>query len=299
VVVSGEGQTASNSLTVGPAVATVTANAKSKTYGDDNPVLNATVTGTLNGDTLAYSLATTAVKFSGVGSYPITVTLGSNPNYTVTPVHATLTIGQRTLTVTPDGGKTKVLGDVFTAFTGTVSGLQGTDAGTATYASAGAAAGAAIGSYDITATGFTFTSGLASNYSLDLKTAVKGLAVLYRWDGFLQPINDTAHDQGAMSKFKAGQTIPAKFVLKNAAGAVVQQTGNPDFIRTGNLGACDSSATPENPETLQASVVPQYTWDGTQYHYNWSTKGLTAGLYRIFAKLADGTSQSVDICLTK
>ena len=227
------------------------------------------------------------------------MTPGSNPNYTVTPVDATLTIGQRTLTVTPDGGKTKILGEVFTAFTGTVAGLQGTDAGTATYASPGAAASAAIGSYDINATGFTFSNGAASNYNVQLNTAVKGLVVLYRWDGFLQPINDTAHDLGVMSKFKAGQTIPAKFVLKNAAGTIVQQTGSPTFTRTDRLSACDSAAAPENPELVQASVVPQYTWDGAQYHYNWSTKGLPAGLYRIFANLGDGTVRPVDICLTK
>ena len=89
---------------------------------------------------------------------------------------------------------------------------------------------------------FTFTSGVQSNYNVQLNTAVKGLIVLYRWDGFLQPINDTAHDLGPMSKFKAGQTIPAKFVLKNAAGAVVQQTGIPTFTRTDVLGACDSTA---------------------------------------------------------
>src|SRR5437899_11885897 len=63
--------------------ASVTADNKGKTYGDDNPDLTATVTGTVNGDTLNYSLATTAVKFSGVGDYAITVTLGSNPNYNV------------------------------------------------------------------------------------------------------------------------------------------------------------------------------------------------------------------------
>jgi hypothetical protein len=45
--------------------------------------------------------------------------------------------------------------------------------------------------------------------------------------------------------------------------------------------------------------VPQYTWDGAQYHYSWSTKGLPAGLYRIFANLGDGTVRPVDICLTK
>ena len=65
--------------------ATVTANDKSKTYGDVNPALTATVTGTVNGDALNYTLATTALKFSTLGSYPITVTLGSNPNYTRDP----------------------------------------------------------------------------------------------------------------------------------------------------------------------------------------------------------------------
>ena len=37
------------------------------------------MTGTVNGDTLNYTLATTALKFSNVGDYPITVTLGSQP----------------------------------------------------------------------------------------------------------------------------------------------------------------------------------------------------------------------------
>ena len=35
--------------------------------------------GAVGGDTLDYSLATTAVQTSGVGSYPITVTLGTQP----------------------------------------------------------------------------------------------------------------------------------------------------------------------------------------------------------------------------
>jgi hypothetical protein len=42
------------------------------------------VTGTVNGgDTINYTLATTASQFSNVGQYPIDVTLGDNPNYTV------------------------------------------------------------------------------------------------------------------------------------------------------------------------------------------------------------------------
>ena len=39
----------------------------------------AAVIGAVNGDTLNYSLATTATTTRGVGSYPITVTLGQQP----------------------------------------------------------------------------------------------------------------------------------------------------------------------------------------------------------------------------
>jgi hypothetical protein len=36
---------------------------------------------------------------------------------------------------------------------------------------------------------------------------------------------------------------------------------------------------------------------GQQYIYNWGTKGLAAGEYRIYAGLDDGSKQYVDICL--
>ena len=50
---------------------------------------------------------------------------------------------------------------------------------------------------------------------------------------------------------------------------------------------------------LSPQSDPKYGFNGSHYHYNWSTKGLTAGEYRIYAHLADGTSRYVDICLTK
>jgi hypothetical protein len=38
-------------------------------YGDENPALTAVVTGTVNGgDTINYTLATTATQFSNVGT---------------------------------------------------------------------------------------------------------------------------------------------------------------------------------------------------------------------------------------
>jgi hypothetical protein len=146
---------------------------------------------------------------------------------------------------------------------------------------------------------FTVRADYAGNPNYTTATATKTVTVTYRWDGFLQPINDTAHQTGvAQSKFKLGQTIPAKFVLKNAQGVIVQQVGNPTFSRSDNLGACDANAVPDTiTEVVTADAGVVYTWDGAQYHYNWSTKSLKAGEYRIYANLADGTKNYVDICL--
>ena len=66
-----------------------------------------------------------------------------------------------------------------------------------------------------------------------------------------------------------------------------------------NLGSCDATTAPETDVAIQSDAGSQYTWDGSQYLYNWSTKGLVAGEYRIDANLADGTTPYVDICLTK
>src|SRR2546422_4326411 len=129
--------------------ASVTAENKGKTYGDDNPELTATVTGTVNGDTLNYSLATTAVKFSSVGDYAITVTLGSNPNYNVSKTDGTLHVNPKALDITANN-QSKTYGDTFT-FTGTEfsSGaggqlINGDNVTSVTLTSAGAAPTAAV-----------------------------------------------------------------------------------------------------------------------------------------------------------
>ena len=137
-------------LTVNPRPATVAADPKSKIYGDDNPTLTATVTGTVNGDVLNYTLATTALKFAPVGSYPITVTLGSNPNYTVTPTDSTLTVNARPATVAADA-KSKPYGDDNPALTATVVGTVNGDVLNYTLATT-ALKFSPVGSYPITVT---------------------------------------------------------------------------------------------------------------------------------------------------
>src|SRR5438445_3842046 len=108
-------------LTVNQRPATVKANDKTKNYGDANTALTATVTGTVNEDTLNYTLATTATQFSSVGPYPISVTLGSNPKDRKSVVKGTLTVNERPATVKADD-KSKNYGDSNPALTATVTG---------------------------------------------------------------------------------------------------------------------------------------------------------------------------------
>ena len=163
--------------------------------------------------------------------------------------------------------------------------------GTLTFTTSATAA-SGVGSYDVMPGGVS-----SPNYAI---TFVKGtLTVLYEWDGFLQPINDTAHDLVTMSKFKTGQTIPAKFDLKDANGVAVQQSVSPSFNYALVGAACTTAQSDTIDTVYQASAQPIYVLSGGHYQYNWSTKGLAGGLYRIFAMLNDGTTQSVDICLSK
>jgi hypothetical protein len=95
-------------ITVTPAPLTITADAKSKTYGEADPELTYQITsGSLvNGGTLTGSLSRNAGE--NVGAYTITSTL-ANSNYGITFIGADLTITPAPLTITADA-KTKSFG---------------------------------------------------------------------------------------------------------------------------------------------------------------------------------------------
>jgi len=116
---------------------------------------------------------------AGTGTCSVTAMRIGDVNYndSVSSAPANIPLTPAVLTITPDSGKTKVYGQLFSAFTGTVSGLQNLDAVTVTYASTGAATVADAGAYDITISNVQFTTGLAANYSLVNNTATGGLTV--------------------------------------------------------------------------------------------------------------------------
>jgi hypothetical protein len=92
-------------LAVAPRSVTVTADAKSRIYGDANPAFTYRIggSGLANGDTLSGTLATSATAASNVGSYAIAKgTLAASANYALTYAGANLAVAPRPIAVTAD-----------------------------------------------------------------------------------------------------------------------------------------------------------------------------------------------------
>ncbi len=139
---------------------------------------------------------------------------------------------------------------------------------------------------------FSYTATAMDNAG-NVGTAAGTYTVIYKWDGYLQPINVGT----GTSIFKAGSTIPAKFQLKKADGTVVQANSAPLWL-TPAKGSATSAAVDEDAYGDTETSGSTYTWNGSQYQYNWSTKGVTAGFYyRIGVKLDDGQTYYVNIGL--
>jgi hypothetical protein len=146
---------------------------------------------------------------------------------------------------------------------------------------------------------FTYTA-TATDKAGHVGTATVTWTVRYGFGTtlFLQPVNDTAHQTGvATSIFKAGQTIPMKFQLRNAAGAVVTTGSAPRWL-TPVQGSSTRAAVNESAYSASGDSGLTYRWDGTQYTYGWNTSASQAGSYwRVGVALDDGQTYYVNIGL--
>ena len=185
--------TRANGLTISQRALTLTADAASRIYGDANPATGTAtgaVGGLVNGDSVASVALTTPVAVtSNVGTYDLTgssATFGNGlaSNYTFS--YATrangLTITPRALTLTADAAS-RIYGDANPA-TGTATGNTGSlvngDSVTSVALSTPAAVTSNVGTYDLTGSGATFGSGLASNYTIAYATRANGLNITTR-----------------------------------------------------------------------------------------------------------------------
>lgn len=119
-------------LTITKAALRITADNKTKVYGTDNPILTATYTGLVDGDTDAVApilLSTGATTPSSVGKYAVKVKapIGvTSVNYRVTYVNGVLAVTPAPLTINVDD-KTKVYGAPNPVMTATYNGLVNGD----------------------------------------------------------------------------------------------------------------------------------------------------------------------------
>ncbi|WP_350275674.1 PxKF domain-containing protein [Kribbella sp. HUAS MG21] len=123
--------------------------------------------------------------------------------------------------------------------------------------------------------------------------------VKYRFDGFLQPINDTAHQVGvSTSIFKAGSSVPAKFQLKKNDGTVVQAGSAPLWLLPAK-GSATSAPVDESVYAGTADSGTSYRYDATaqQYLYTWKSASTGGSYWRIGVKLDDGQTYYVNVGL--
>jgi hypothetical protein len=270
---------ASGTLTISKANATVTLVNLNQTYdGTAKSASATTIPANLN---VTFTYNGSAAAPINAGTYIVVGTVQDN-NYQGS-ASGTLTIGKASLTVTPDGGKSKLLGSTFTAFTGNVSGLQHGDTVTVNYISTGAPASAVVGTYDITVGTVTFTSGSASNYSIVQNTAVKGLTVSYRACLLYDPTRAV----------KSGATYPIKLYLcdvnsvdVSSPGVVLNATGISQI--SGFTGGVEDagSANPDSNFRYDSTLGPS-----GGYIFNLKTSGLNTGSYTL-TFTAGGSSSS-------
>ena len=236
-------------LTVNKAVLTVTADAKSKTYGAANPALTYTITGFATGDTQANSttgapsLSTTAVTGSPVGSYTITTAVGSlsAANYSFTPVNGTLTVNKAVLTVTADP-KSRAYGAANPTLTATISGYVNGDTSAVVSGTPGlsttATASSAVGNYTITTTVGTLS---ATNYSF---TPVNGTLTVTKLALTVKATDQSKTYGASLNLGTSAFSITSGALLPgdNITGVTLASLGTPAAAPAGNYDIVASAA---------------------------------------------------------
>ena len=269
-------------LTVNASTLTVTASNQSKSYGATAPLTgtlntNYSVAGLKNTDAvsgvvLSYNGSPTGnLSTASVGTYSITasgltLSSGSLSNYTINYVNGTLTVNASTLTVTASnqsksyGATAPLTGTLNTNYS--VDGLKNTDAVSGVELSyngspTGNLSSALVGTYSITASGLTLSSGSLSNYTIGYVSGT--LSVI---KAFLT-VNVTANDK----VYDGNTTATATLTDNRIAG---------DDITANKTGATFNN---KNIGTGKAVTVSGITLTGTD-----------AGNYSLTSSTATGTA---------
>ena len=118
-------------------------------------------------------------------------------------------------------------------------------------------------------------------------SATNTYAIQYKFSGFLQPVDNLP----VVNLANAGRTIPVKWQVKDAAGALVSDLASVTSMLSAPL-ACDASPVDIIEEEMVATGGTVLRYEGGQFIYNWNTPKSWAGTCaQIQLTLADGTKQ--------
>ena len=183
------------SLVIRRKAVTITADSKTRYYGDADPVLTVTTAGLEGSDVIPATLS--REEGENVGEYRITVSATPDKNYVIGTVPGKLTIEPRPVTVTAEN-KVKVFGTADPALTATVEGLaEGETEDLITY-ELSREAGETVGEYAISVTGETAQGNYAVTCipgTLEIVTddtvivKITGSNESFRYDGTMKEIS--------------------------------------------------------------------------------------------------------------
>ncbi|PRY82926.1 MBG domain-containing protein, partial [Mongoliibacter ruber] len=233
---------------------TISADDLSRVYGEENPVLTFTYTGLVNGDTQVTTepnISTTANINSNVGTYPITLSGGSDANYEITLIGGTLEISQATLKIIANEDQSKIFGTADPVFSFTASGFAAGDSEEVLSGSLTRDPGEAVGIYPINLGSVS----AGENYQIDFTGA--------DFEIFPAIIEVVMQPDGVETSWAVNPELPATVTVMtvdgqflelpvtwNLSGLVVFSRG--DYTLTGTI---DLPAGILNPDALTAEIV--------------------------------------------
>jgi hypothetical protein len=268
-------------LTIGTRPVTVTADTKSKVYGNADPALTYQITSGSLAFSDAFTGGLTRAPGETVLGSPYAIgkgTLALSTNYVLTFVGANFAITTRPVAIAADP-KSKIFGQADPALTYHItSGTLVT--GDAFSGALTRVAGEAVGSYAIQ----QGTVSLGSNYSIAY-TGANLTITAWTVAGYYQPV-DMATGGMVWNTIKGGQTVPLKFQI--FAGSVERTDVGAVKAFTATPTSCGTPGTEDNVE-ITTTGGTELRYSGGQFIQNWQTPKGANICYRTTMTALDGS----------
>jgi MBG domain (YGX type)/Putative Ig domain len=249
-------------VTVGPAALTIIASSTSMTYGSTPPTITPSYSGFVNGDTASSlttqpTCTTTATSASRVGSYTSSCTGAVDPNYTISYVNGTATVGPAALTIIASStsmtyGSTPPT--INPSYSGFVNGDTATSLTTQPTCTTTASVSSPVGSYTSSCTG-----AVDPNYTISY---VPGSVTV-------GPASTTLAYTGPASISAGTALVPAASLTSSASACQTGQAVSFSLSANPTTGASGSyslgSATTTSSGAATAASVSTSGWEAGAY----------------------------------